>query len=348
MKDIKSEQFAGAPVLGVQRRDIVSFGIVLVLLAIAPFYFYPLFLMKVLCYALLACSLNLLLGYGGLLSFGHAAYFGSASYVSAWAARDLGVSPELAILCGIGAAVVLAVVFGSLAIRRQGIYFAMITLAFAQLVYFASLRAPITGGEDGIQGVPRGDLFGLVSLSDDKSMYWFVAAVFILALLLMYRIIRSPFGQVMKSIRENEPRAISLGYQTNSYKLYLFILSAAFAGLAGGMKSIVFSVATLNDVYWSMSGEAVLMTLLGGVGSFFGPILGAVTIVTLQYQLAAYGAWITVVQGALFVLCVMMLRGGLVGLFGSLRRLVRRRGPDSAQPVTEAIARGEPANSRAG
>jgi len=310
--------------LGMSRQHMIYFGILIAVLVVSPFFFYPLFVMKTLCFALLACSLNLLLGYGGLLSFGHAAYFGAASYITAWSARDLGLTPELAILCGIGASVLLAVVFGSLAIRRQGIYFAMITLAFAQLVYFASLRAPFTGGEDGIQGVPRGELFSLIPLASERTMYWFVAIVFMLALFLMYRIVHSPFGQVMKSIRENEPRAISLGYHVNRYKLRLFILSAAFAGLAGGIKSLVFSVATLNDVYWEMSGEAVLMTLLGGAGTFFGPILGAAVIVTLQNQLAPYGAWITIIQGTLFVLCVMLLRGGLVELFGRIAGLVRR------------------------
>lgn len=312
-------------VLGMGRRDMVSFAILLAIVVAAPFYFYPLFVMKVLCYALLACSLNLLLGFGGLLSFGHAAYFGSASYVAAWAARDMGLTPEFAILAGVGSAVILAVVFGALAIRRQGIYFAMITLAFAQLVYFASLRAPFTGGEDGVQGVPRGDLFGLIPLGEDRAMYWFVAVVFMLALLLMYRIIRSPFGQAMKSIRENEQRALSLGYKVNRYKLRLFVLSAAFAGLAGGTKSIVFSIATLNDVYWTTSGDAVLMTLLGGAGTFFGPVVGATTIVALQNQLAGYGSWITVVQGVLFVLCVMVLRGGLAGLADSIVRLLKGR-----------------------
>ncbi|WP_249730161.1 MULTISPECIES: branched-chain amino acid ABC transporter permease [unclassified Chelatococcus] len=305
------------------RQHMIYFSILLTLLIVAPFVLYPLFVMKMLCFALLACSLNLLLGYGGLLSFGHAAYFGAASYITAWSARDLGLTPELALACGIGVSMLLALVFGSLAIRRQGIYFAMITLAFAQLVYFASLRAPFTGGEDGIQGVPRGNLFSLIPLASDLGMYCFVAIVFFLTLLLMHRIIHSPFGQVMKSIRENEPRAISLGYHVNRYKLRLFIFSAAFAGLAGGMKSLVFSVATLNDVYWEMSGEAVLMTLLGGAGTFFGPILGAAVIVTLQNQLAALGAWIMIIQGTLFVLCVMLLRGGLVELLGRIARLFR-------------------------
>ncbi|MCO5075463.1 MULTISPECIES: branched-chain amino acid ABC transporter permease [unclassified Chelatococcus] len=305
------------------RQHMIYFGVLLALLTVAPFVLYPLFVMKIICFALLACSLNLLLGYGGLLSFGHAAYFGASSYITAWTARDLGLTPELAIACGVGASALLALVFGALAIRRQGIYFAMITLAFAQLVYFASLRAPFTGGEDGIQGVPRGNLLSLIPLASDRGMYCFVAVVFFLALLLMHRIIHSPFGQVMKSIRENEPRAISLGYHVNSYKLRLFIFSAAFAGLAGGMKSLVFSVATLNDVYWEMSGEAVLMTLLGGAGTFFGPILGAAVIVTLQNQLAALGAWITIIQGTLFVLCVMLLRGGLVGLFSKMAKFFR-------------------------
>lgn len=318
-KDARKEQND----LGVTPRDMISFCILITVIILAPFLLYPLLLMKILCFALLACSLNLLLGYGGLLSFGHAAYFGSASYIAAWCARDLGLTPELAVLSGAGVAAVLASVFGLLAVRRQGIYFAMITLAFAQLVYFGALRAPFTGGEDGVQGVPAGYLFGIVSLSNMLTMYWFVATVFVLALFLMFRIIHSPFGQVMKAIRENEQRAVSLGYEANGYKLRLFIMSAAFAGLAGGMKSIVFSIATLDDVYWELSGEAVLMTLLGGVGTFFGPVFGAVALVVLQNQLAPYGAWITVVKGVLFVLCVVLLRGGLVGLFDTIRRVVR-------------------------
>ena len=285
------------------------------LLVVAPFVTYPVFAMKVLCFALFALAFNLLLGYGGLLSFGHAAYFGMASYVTAYTAKNWGMTPELAILLGAAVAGVLGTVFGALAIRRQGIYFAMITLALAQMVFFFSLQAPrFTGGEDGIQAVPRGRLLGLVDLSDDRTLYWLVAAIFMAGLLLIYRIIHSPFGQVCKAIRDNEPRAISLGYRVNRYKLQVFVLSATLAGLAGATKAIVFQFASLTDVYWTMSGEVVLMTLVGGLGTVFGPIVGALVVVSMQNYLAALGAWVTVVQGGVFVLCVLLFREGIVGL----------------------------------
>ncbi len=283
---------------------------------VAPFFLYPVFLMKVLCFALFACAFNLLLGFGGLLSFGHAAYFGSASYVAAHAAKVWGLSPELAILAGTGAACILGVIFGSLAIRRQGIYFAMVTLAFAQMIYFFALQAPFTGGEDGIQAVPRGHLFGLLSLRSDFTLYFVVLAITLGGLLLIYRIIHSPFGQVLKAIRENEPRAISLGYRTNRYKLAVFVLSATLAGLAGGTKAIVFQLASLTDVHWSMSGEVVLMTLIGGMGTVFGPIVGAAVIVTMQNYLATFGAWVTIIQGVIFVIVVLLFREGIVGVIG--------------------------------
>jgi branched-chain amino acid transport system permease protein len=286
-----------------------------VLLVIAPFVAYPVFVMKVLCFALFALAFNLLLGYGGLLSFGHAAYFGMASYVSAYTAKYWGLTPELAILLGTGIAAALGAVFGALAIRRQGIYFAMITLALAQMVFFFSLQTPrFTGGEDGIQAVPRGSLFGLVSLADDRALYWLVAAIFMAGLLMIYRIIHSPFGQVCKAIRDNEPRAISLGYRANQYKLAVFVLSAGLAGLAGATKAIVFQLASLTDVHWSMSGEVVLMTLVGGLGTVFGPIIGALVIVAMQNYLASLGAWVTVVQGVIFVICVLTFREGIVGV----------------------------------
>jgi branched-chain amino acid transport system permease protein len=288
-----------------------------VLLLVAPLFLYPVFLMKVLCFALFACAFNLLLGYGGLLSFGHAAYFGMASYVSAYTAKAWGLTPELAILLGTVTAGGLGFVFGSLAIRRQGIYFAMITLALAQMVFFFSLQAPrFTGGEDGIQAVPRGHLFGLVSLADDRVLYYLVAGIFFAGLLLIYRIIHSPFGQVLKAIRDNEPRAISLGYRTNHYKLMTFVLSAALAGVAGATKAIVFQLASLTDVHWSMSGEVVLMTLVGGMGTVFGPIVGALVIVAMQNYLAQLGAWVTVIQGVIFVICVLLFREGIVGVIG--------------------------------
>jgi len=281
---------------------------------VAPFLLYPVFVMKVLCFALFACAFNLLLGYGGLLSFGHAAYFGGAAYVSAHAAKVWGFPPELAILSGVVASAILGTVFGALAIRRQGIYFAMVTLAFAQMVFFFSLQAPFTGGEDGIQAVPRGNLFGVLSLRSDFSLYFVVLAIFLGGLLLIYRIIHSPFGQVLKAIRENEPRAISLGYRTNRYKLAVFVLSATLAGLAGATKAIVFQLASLTDVHWSMSGEVVLMTLIGGMGTVFGPIVGAAVIVTMQNYLATMGAWVTVIQGCIFVVCVLLFREGVVGV----------------------------------
>ena len=283
-------------------------------LCVLPFALYPIFVMKVLCFALFALAFNLLLGYGGLLSFGHAAYFGVAGYVSAHAAKVWGLNPEFAILGGVAAAAVLGLAFGALAIRRQGIYFAMITLALAQMVYFFSLQAKFTGGEDGIQGVPRGHLFGLIDLQDDRALYVLVAVIFMAGLLLIYRIIHSPFGQVLKSIRDNEARAISLGYRVNRYKLAVFVLSAALAGLAGGTKAIVFQLASLTDVHWSMSGEVVLITLVGGMGTIFGPIAGAFVIVAMESYLAPFGAWVTIIQGAVFVICVIVFRDGIVGM----------------------------------
>jgi branched-chain amino acid transport system permease protein len=293
---------------------IAIFGGLLLIALAAPFFLYPVFLMKVLCFALFACAFNLLLGFGGLLSFGHAAYFGGAAYVSAHAAKVWGLTPELAILTGTLGAAVLGLAIGSLAIRRQGIYFAMVTLAFAQMVFFFSVQAPFTGGEDGIQNVPRGDLFGMISLRSDFTLYFVVLAITFAGLLAIYRIIHSPFGQVLKAIRENEPRAVSLGYRVNRYKLMVFVLSAGLAGLAGATKAIVFQLASLTDVYWTMSGEVVLMTLLGGMGTVFGPIVGAAIIVTMQNYLATFGAWVTIIQGVIFVISVMLFREGIVGV----------------------------------
>ncbi|MCR5856658.1 branched-chain amino acid ABC transporter permease [Mesorhizobium sp. J428] len=286
----------------------------------APHVLYPVFVMKVLCFALFACAFNLLLGFGGLLSFGHAAYFGSASYISAHAAKVWGLTPELAILSGTLAAAVLGLAIGSLAIRRQGIYFAMVTLAFAQMVFFFSAQAPFTGGEDGIQSVPRGHLLGMISMAPDRNLYFFVLGVVFVGLLIIYRIIHSPFGQVLKGIRDNEPRMISLGYRTSRYKLAVFVLSAALAGTAGATKAIVFQLASLTDVYWTMSGEVVLMTLLGGMGTVFGPILGAAIIVTMQNYLATFGDWVTIGQGIIFVVAVMLFREGIVGVIAKLIR----------------------------
>ena len=301
-------------VRGMPNHHIAIFAGILVMAAVAPFMLYPVFVMKVLCFGLFACALNLLLGFGGLLSFGHAAYFGSASYISAHAAKVWGFTPELSILAGTGVAAFLGLVFGSLAIRRQGIYFAMVTLAFGQMIYFFSLQAEFTGGEDGIQAVPRGELFGLISLGSDMALYWLVLTVVFVGLLIIYRIVHSPFGQVLKAIRENEPRAVSLGYRTHQYKLAVFILSATFAGLAGSTKALVFQLASLTDVHWTMSGEVVLMTLLGGMGTIFGPFVGAAVIVTMQNYLATLGAWVTIIQGVIFVIAVLLFREGIIGV----------------------------------
>jgi branched-chain amino acid transport system permease protein len=295
------------------RQDWIAIGAMLAIFLVAPFFVYPVFLMKALCFALFACAFNLLIGYGGLLSFGHAMFLGTAGYVSAHAAKVWGLTPELAILTATLASALLGVVVGAIAIRRQGIYFAMVTLALAQMMFFFYLQAPFTGGEDGIQAVPRGHLFGLVDLGQPLAMYGVVLAVFMGGFLLIYRAIHSPFGQVLKAIRENEPRAVSLGWRADQYKLLAFVLSAALSGLAGATKAIVFQLASLTDVHWSMSGEVVLMTLLGGLGTVFGPVVGAFVIVGLQNYLAQLGAWVTVVQGVIFVVCVLTFRRGIVG-----------------------------------
>jgi branched-chain amino acid transport system permease protein len=299
----------------------LAFVIMVAVLLVAPLYFYPVFLMKALCFALFACAFNFLFGYVGLLSFGHALFFGWASYVAAHTAKVWGLTPELAVLAGTAVAAALGFVSGALAIRRQGIYFAMITLALAQMMYFFALQAKFTGGEDGIQAVPRGRLFGIVDLSNQTAMYAFVLVVFIGAFLLIYRIIHSPFGEVLKAIRENETRAISLGYKTDQYKLIAFVLSATLAGLAGGTKAIVFQLASLTDVHWTMSGEVVLMTLVGGLGTVFGPVIGAVVIVAMQTYLAEFGQWVTVIQGTIFVGCVLLFRRGIVGEIAHLLRI---------------------------
>src|SRR5438128_5336209 len=288
------------------------------LLAVAPFIgIYPVFLMKALCFALFACAFNLLIGFGGLLSFGHAMFLGTAGYLSAHSAKVWGFPPEAAILLGTLAAALLGLVTGLLAIRRQGIYFAMITLALAQMIYFFYLQAPFTHGEDGIQAVPRGKLFGFIDLSSISVMYYTVLVIFIGGFLLIYRTIHSPFGQVLKAIRENEPRAISLGYDTTRYKFMAYVLSATLAGLAGSTKALVFQLASLTDAHWTMSGEVVLMTLLGGLGTIFGPVVGAFIIITLENYLAQLGAWVTIVQGVIFVICVLTFRRGVIGERGS-------------------------------
>jgi branched-chain amino acid transport system permease protein len=294
----------------------MAFFAMLAFFLLAPLVAYPIFLMKVMCFALFACAFNLLIGYGGLLSFGHAMFLGTAGYASAHAAKVWGFPPELAILFGTAASALLGLATGLLAIRRQGIYFAMITLALAQMVYFFYLQAPFTGGEDGIQAVPRGKLFGLVDLRNVWAMYALVLAVFTGGFLLIYRVVHSPFGQVLKAIRENESRALSLGYDVNRYKLLAYVLSATLAGLAGATKALVFELASLTDVHWTMSGEVVLMTLLGGLGTVFGPVVGALIVVAMENYLAQLGSWVTVTQGVIFVICVLTFRRGVVGELG--------------------------------
>jgi branched-chain amino acid transport system permease protein len=299
----------------------VAFAVMVAFFAMAPFFVYPVFLMKALCFGLFACAFNLLIGYVGLLSFGHAAFLGSAGYVTAHVAKVWGWPPEAAILAGVAAAAGLGLLIGTLAIRRQGIYFAMTTLALAQMIYFFCLQAPFTHGEDGIQAVPRGRLLGVLDLNHTLVLYFVVLAIFVGGFLVIYRTIHSPFGQVLKAIRENEPRAISLGYKADQYKLMAFVLSTALVGLAGGTKALVFQLASLTDVHWTMSGEVVLMTLLGGLGTVFGPVVGAFIVIALENYLAQLGAWVTVVQGAIFVVCVLTFRRGVVG---ELARLIRR------------------------
>jgi len=310
-----TDQYVGAAVpvvTGVSIAQVIAFLMMTIALVAAPFFVYPIFLMKALCFALFACAFNLLIGYVGLLSFGHAVFLGSAGYGAAHSAKVWGFPPELAILFGTAVAAALGVVIGALAIRSKGIYFANITLAFAQMVYFFSVQAAFTGGEDGIQSVPRGTLLGVLDLRETLTLYFVVLAIFLLGFLLIYRAIHSPFGQILKAVRENEPRAISLGYRAEHYKL--------LAGLAGATKALVFQLASLTDVHWTMSGEVVLMTLLGGLGTVFGPVVGAFIVVTLENYLAQLGAWVTVVQGVIFVVCVLTFRRGVIGEVGNLLR----------------------------
>lgn len=305
------------------RRTVLMFVALVVVGVLAPFALYPTFLMKLLCFALFACAFNLLLGYVGLLSFGHAAFFGGAAYVCGYLCKELGWSPEAGILAGTLTAAFMGWAFGAIAIKRAGIYFAMITLALAQLVFFLALQLPFTGGEDGLQGIPRGKLLGLFDLSDNMAMYFFVFGVFMAGFALIYRTIHSPFGQILKAIRENEPRAISLGYDVHRYKLLAFVISASLAGMAGATKALVFQLASLTDAHWHMSGEVVLMTLLGGLGTILGPAVGATTIVALQTQLAdKVGSWVTVIIGVIFVVCVLAFRRGIVGELTALRQRV--------------------------
>ena len=309
---------------GTQRASKLAWLVGLLVLAVAPFVgVYPIFVMTALCFAIFAMAFNLLLGFTGLLSFGHAAFFGGAAYVTGWLVHEQHWSPELGLLAGMVAAAAAGLVVGLIAIRRQGIYFAMVTLALAQMLAYGFEHASFTGGEDGIQGIQRGKLLGLVPLDGDLALYFFVLAVFVGVFALVLRIVHSPYGQVLKAIRENEPRAISLGYRTERFKLAAFVLSATLAGLAGALKAMVAQSATLTDVYWTMSGEVVLMTLLGGMGTVFGPVVGAIVIISMQFYLAELGSWVTVVQGAIFVVCVLAFRRGVVG---ELEHWLRRRG----------------------
>ncbi|SNY96332.1 branched-chain amino acid ABC transporter permease [Halomonas sp. hl-4] len=305
-----------------QRRTLFLVALVAIAL-VAPFVAYPVFLMKILCFALFACAFNLLLGYAGLLSFGHAAFLASGGYVTGYLLASYpGLTPELGILAGTLMATLLGLVFGVLSIRRQGIYFAMVTLALAQLMFFVYVQAPFTGGEDGLHGVPRGELFGFISLRNNVAMYYFVLAIFVFGFALIQRTVHSPFGQVLKAIRENEPRAVSLGYNVDAYKLVAFVISAALAGLAGSTKTVVFQLASLTDAHWHMSGEVILMTLLGGVGTLLGPVMGASLVVSLQHLLAQspLGNWVSVILGIIFVVCVLSFRSGIVGELGKMYR----------------------------
>src|SRR4051812_25024473 len=304
------------------RDEMIVFVVMALLLASVPFTgVYPFFVMQALCFALLACAFNLLIGYGGLLSFGHAMFLGTAGYCSAHALKVWALPPELGILVGVAGAFVLSLITGYISIRRQGIYFSMITLALSQLLYFIYLQAPFTHGEDGIQGIPQGRMFGVFDLTKPTVLYYVVLVGFLAGFLLIYRIINSPFGEVLKAIRENEARAISLGYKTERYKLVAFVLSATLAGLAGATKAIVFQLASLTDVDWTMSGEVVLMTLVGGLGTIFGPVVGAFIIIAMQDNLGHYGQWVTVIQGVIFVLCVLLFRRGIVGEIANYLRI---------------------------
>ena len=306
---------------GFSRQQAIAFAVMAALIIVSPAVLYPIFIMKVLCYALFAFAFNLLIGFVGLMSFGHAAYFGIGGYIAAYTAKAWGWTPEIAILAGGLTAAALGTVFGWLAIRRSGIYFAMITLALAQMNFFFCVEAPFTGGENGITQVPRGRLFGFLPLENDMAMYVVVAVIFLGGFLLIHRTVHSPFGQVLKAIRENEPRAISLGYRTDDYKLMAFVISAAIAGVAGATKALVFGIATLVDVDFPMSGQVVLMTLLGGMGTIFGPGVGALVVTAMENYLAPFGAWVTVTEGAIFVACVIAFRRGIIGTIGSLLRI---------------------------
>lgn len=288
----------------------------------APFFAYPVFVMDLLCFALFACAFNLLLGYVGLLSFGHAAFFGAAAYITGYVIKAWGFPPLLGIITGAAFSMVLGVAFGYLAIRRQGIYFAMITLALAQIIYFMALQMPFTGGENGLQGIPRGELFGFINLNDSLTMYYFVFAIFLTGFCIIYRTIHSPFGEVLQAIRENEARALSLGYDVDRFKLQAFVISATMAGLAGATKAVVFQFAALTNAHWQTSGEVILMTLVGGLGTVFGPVVGALAVGSLSHELGSFGSWVQVILGTIFVICVLTFRRGIVG---ELERIFSKR-----------------------
>ena len=313
--------------------DMAVFAALMAFGLVAPVLIYPVFLMKVLCFALFACAFNLLVGYVGLLSFGHAMFFGFAAYISGYSVKAMGFPTELGILAGTAVAAAIGLVTGAIAIRRQGIYFAMVTLALAQMVFFFCLQAKFTGGEDGIQAIPRRPLLGILDISNDVTFYYVVLALFAAGFLIIHRTIHSPFGQVLKAIRENEARAISLGYAVDQFKLIAFVLSATLAGLAGATKAIVFQLASLTDVTWQMSGEVVLMTLVGGMGTVFGPIVGAAIIVAMQNYLAGFGEWVLVIQGAIFVVTVLLFRRGIVGEIAALAGRRGRPGAAAEQPA---------------
>ncbi|KMQ76857.1 branched-chain amino acid ABC transporter permease [Marinobacter subterrani] len=300
----------------------ILFILMLVAGLTAPLYAYPVFVMDLLCFALFACAFNLLLGYAGLLSFGHAAFFGGAAYITGYVTKEWGFTPLLGILAGAAFAMVLGAVFGFLAIRRQGIYFAMVTLALAQIIYFLALQMPFTGGENGLQGIPRGHLFGLIDLTDSNAMYYFVFAIFLVGFGIIYRTINSPFGEVLQAIRENESRALSLGYDVDHFKLLAFVISATLAGLAGATKAIIFQFASLTSAHWQTSGEVILMTLVGGLGTVFGPVVGAITVGALSHELSAFGSWVQVILGTIFVVCVLVFRRGIIG---EIQRLASRK-----------------------
>lgn len=300
----------------------ILFILMLVAGLTAPLYAYPVFVMDLLCFALFACAFNLLLGYAGLLSFGHAAFFGGAAYITGYVTKEWGFTPLLGILAGAAFAMVIGAVFGFLAIRRQGIYFAMVTLALAQIIYFLALQMPFTGGENGLQGIPRGHLFGLIDLNNSLAMYYFVFAIFLIGFGIIYRTIHSPFGEVLQAIRENESRALSLGYDVDHFKLLAFVISATLAGLAGATKAIIFQFAALTNAHWQTSGEVILMTLVGGLGTVFGPVLGAITVGALSHELSAFGSWVQVILGTIFVVCVMVFRRGIIG---EIQRLASRK-----------------------